>query len=118
MSWDEGGFGSHEMSMVEIAGCDRFRLEIYGTRGTMWLRTERGPLALYAPEFLGRAGWFVPKLPDVALGVRQHQAWINGLTGAAPRQQSAAAGLRSLLVAEAIDRSAGRNGRREAVEAA
>ena len=113
-----GSFASHEMSMVEVAGCDRFRMEIYGTKGTMWLRTERGPLALYAPDFSGHAGWFTPKLPEAAPGVRLHQAWIDGLTGSAPRQATAAAGLRSLLVAEAIARSAEHGGCREAVEAA
>ncbi len=113
-----GSFASHEMSMVEVAGCDRFRMEIYGTKGTMWLRTERGALALYAPEFVGHADWFVPELPAATPGVRQHQAWIDGLTGSAPRQETAAAGLRSLLVAEAIARSAEQGGRREAVEAA
>ena len=80
-----GGFASHEMSMVEVAGCDRFRMEIYGTKGTMWLRTERGPLALYAPKFLGHDGWSTPALPDTVLGLRQHQAWIDGLIGSAPR---------------------------------
>ncbi len=113
-----GRFASHEMSMVETAGCDRFRMELYGTKGTMWLRTEHGPLALYAPDFTGHADWFIPQLPDTAPGLRQHRAWIDGLTGSAPRQDTAAAGLHSLLVAEAIARSAERDGCREAVEAA
>ncbi|MBK7470149.1 MAG: Gfo/Idh/MocA family oxidoreductase [Betaproteobacteria bacterium] len=50
-----GAIASHEMSMSEVAGCDRFTLEIYGERGTIWLRSGRGPLALHAPQYTGSA---------------------------------------------------------------
>ena len=30
-----GAVASHEVSMIEIKGCDRFRLEIYGSEGTL-----------------------------------------------------------------------------------
>jgi predicted dehydrogenase len=110
-----GGVVSHEMSLIEKQGCDRFRLEIYGTTGTMWLRTERGPLAVYAPQWRGRE-WFVPPLPAPPFGQRQHQRWIDGLTGAAPPECTAIASLRGLLIAEAIQRSSDAGGHREAIE--
>jgi hypothetical protein len=113
-----GVMASHEMSMVEAAGCERFRLEIYGTEGTLWLRTERGRLAAFAPGRLGARGWFAPALPDAPLGERHHRRWIEGLTGAAPREDTAHAGLRSLVVAEAIARSAAAAGAESAVEEA
>jgi predicted dehydrogenase len=108
---------SHEMSMIEVAGCDRFRLEIYGTEGTIWLRSERGPLALFASRRLGREGWETPALPQPPFGQRQHQRWLDGLAGAAPRESSTADALHGMLVAEAIQRSAASDGRREPVRA-
>lgn len=113
----DGAIVSHEMSMIEAAGCDRFRMEIYGTEGTIWLRTERGRFAAFAPRRLGARGWFAPALPEAPLGARQHQRWIEGLTGAA-RDDTARAGLRGLLVAEAIARSAAASGAEVAVEPA
>ena len=113
-----GAVASHEMSMIEAAGCDRFRMEIYGTEGTLWLRTERGRLACHAPRRLGEHGWFTPALPQAPLGARHHRRWLAGLVGEAPREDTAQAGLRSLLVAEAITRSAAASGAETAVEAA
>ena len=107
---------SHEMSMVEQAGCDRFRMEIYGTGGTLWLRTERGRLAVFAPARLGARGWFAPALPEAPLGQRQHAQWIAGLRDEAPREDTARAGLRGLLVAEAIAGSAAAGGAELAVK--
>ena len=108
---------SHEMSMIETAGCDRFRLEIYGTEGTIWLRTERGGLAMFAPRWLGRTGWFAPLVANTPFGTRQHRRWIDGLRGEAEPEDTATAGLRGLLVAEAIDRSARQGGTRVATAA-
>ncbi|HEX9904899.1 MAG TPA: Gfo/Idh/MocA family oxidoreductase [Propylenella sp.] len=105
---------SHEISMIETQGCDRFRCEIYGTNGTMWLRTERGPLSIFDAD--NSAGWFRPELPAVSPGERQHRLWIDGLLGRAPPEDTAAAGLRGLLTAEAIARSARNGGCREPVE--
>jgi hypothetical protein len=104
------------MSRIEAAGCDRFRREIYGTAGTLWLRTERGRFAAFAPGRLGARGWFAPSLPEAAPGERHHRRWVQGLTGAAPREDTARAGLRGLLVAEAIARSAASGGAETAVE--
>jgi predicted dehydrogenase len=108
---------SHEVSMIEVEGCDRFRCEIYGTKGTMWLRTERGPLSVVASSGAD-AGWSSPELRSASPGERQHRLWIDGLLGRSPPEDTAAAGLRGLLVAEAIERSAARGGCRESVEPA
>jgi len=100
-----GVMASHEMAMIEMAGTDRFRLEIYGEAGTIWLRSERGGLALFAPERLGAHGWFTPLLDSTPVAVRHHRHWVDGLLGRRPPEDTAHAGLRSLLVAEAIARS-------------
>ena len=109
-----GAKGSHEMSMIEVKGGDRFRLEIYGERGTMWLRTERGALAVYAPDRFG-ADWLVPTLPDRPFGARQHAVWLAGVTGRGPRLATAREALRGMEVVEASVRSSAQAGAAAAV---
>ena len=111
----DGQLGSHEMSLSEVHGCDRFRLEIYCADATLWLRTEKGLLAVYAPELTGSRGWFIPDLPRRPLGQRQHAHWLDVVRGRVPSDRTAEDGLATLLVAEAIYRSAA-NGREEQVE--
>jgi predicted dehydrogenase len=108
-SFASGAMGSHEMSMIEARGCDRFRLEIYGERGTMWLRTGRGPLAVYAPDRFGDE-WLVPSLPDRPFGARHHAVWLAGVTGRGPRLATAREALRGMEVVEAIARSSAQGG--------
>jgi predicted dehydrogenase len=104
--FDSGMMATHETVYNEVAGTDRFRMEIYGEKGSAWLRTERGPLAIYAPEYLNQNGWFVPTLPEQVHGYRQHRHFLDMLQKEAPDDGSAKAGLDSVLVAEAIYRSA------------
>ncbi len=106
----DGAQATHEMSLVEVAGCDRFRLEIYCAEATLWLRTERGPLAVWAPGLTGGPGWFAPALPAAPFGARQHRRWLAALRGTLPPEPTAEDGLATLLVAEAILRSAARGG--------
>ena len=110
-----GMLATHEILYNEVAGTDRFRMEIYGEKGTAWLRTERGRLAVYSAEGNGADGWFLPDLPPENAGFRQHEHFLNMLRGAAPVDSSAVDGLVSVLVAEAIYRSA-QNGAWEEVE--
>jgi predicted dehydrogenase len=107
-AWATYGFGSgavasHEMSMIEAAGCDRYRMEIYGDEGTLWLRGEPGALAL---RRRGAASWEGPAAEILPLGARHHRRWIDGLLGRAPRETTAADALAGIVVAEAILRSA------------
>ena len=113
--FEAGAVGAHEMSMIEQQGCDRFRIEIYGEDGTLWLRTERGRLAVWAPGRFGRH-WHVPELEDAPLGRRQHAEWLAGLTGAAPVAPTADDALAGMRVVEAIRRSAGHGGCRVLVD--
>ena len=100
-----GAMVVHEMSCIEVAGTDRFRMEIYGGEGTAWLRTERGRLAVYAPAYFGREVWVAPELPEPNFRRRQHHHFLAMLRGEEPPDSSAHDGLVSLLVAEAIYRS-------------
>lgn len=101
-----GAVAIQEVVYNEVAGTDRFRMEVYGEKGTAWLRTERGRLAVYAPEHYSHAGWFQPDLPEPSPGFRQHEHLLKMLTGEAPSDHSALDGLVSVLVVEAIYRSA------------
>lgn len=101
-----GMMATHETVYNEVAGTDRFRMEIYGEKGSAWLRTERGLLAVYAPEYLAQEGWFMPALPDQVHGYRQHRHFLDMLQKKIPNDGSAKAGLISVQVAEAIYRSA------------
>ena len=99
-----GAMVAHQMSMIEARGCDRFRFEIYGTEGTIWLRSERGRLAVFAPERHGDA-WHCPTLEEPAFGALHHRTWLEGVAGVAPRLETAKDALRGMQVVEAIRRS-------------
>jgi myo-inositol 2-dehydrogenase/D-chiro-inositol 1-dehydrogenase len=110
----DGAMGTHEMSQVETRGCDRFRFELYGEQGTLWLRSERGRLAVYAPRRFG-SEWHCPDLAELPLGQRHHAAWLAGLAGRAPRLATAREALQGMLVVEAIQQSATQGGARTVV---
>ena len=104
-----GAMASHEMSMVEVKGCDRFRLELYGEHGTMWLRSERGPLAVFAPRRFG-TDWHCPDSAPAPFGRLHHRTWLDGVANRAPRLRTAHDALRGMQVVEAIRRSSAANG--------
>lgn len=102
-----GMAASHDMSMIEAAGTDRFGMEIYGTAGTIQLRGVAGPLRLRRK---GASAWETPALPTPPMGQRHHRRWLDGLTGARPPETTARDALVGLLIAEAIERSAATGG--------
>lgn len=99
-----GALVSHEMSYTETAGCDRFRLELYAEKGTVWLRTERGSAAIHASIVTGVEDWAGIPLEAEPLGRHHHAAWIAAAAGSG--DDTAGAGLSTMLVAEAIYRAA------------
>jgi predicted dehydrogenase len=112
-----GALGSHEMSFNEVQGTDRFRLEVYCADATLLLRTQRGPLSIFASRVTGSRGWLMPELPARAFGERQHARWLDILRGRIPSDPTAEDALAGQLVAEAIYRSA-ESRREEPVEVA
>lgn len=109
-----GAIASHEMCFSELFGTDRFALEITCEDATLHLRGPRGPLALYAPGITGVKDWVAPDLPTPTIGERHHASFLDMVRGRAARDTTAEDGLATLLVAEAIYRSAER-GQRERV---
>jgi len=110
----DGTLVAHEISQTEAAGCDRFRMEIYGERGTLWLRSELGPFAACVPDGRGRA-WHLPPLAGTASGLRQHESWLAGVAGELPRLATASDAVRGMRVVEAMMRSHELGGTRSAV---
>lgn len=104
--FENGIEGVHDMSYSEVHGCDRFRLEIYCAEATIWLRTERGLLAVYAPALTGKEEWVVPGFEASEFGARHHAHWLDVVRGEAPADGTAEDGLATIQVAEAIYRSA------------
>lgn len=102
-----GVVASHEMSFVEAAGCERFRLELYGTHGTIWVRSEIGALAWRRAD---DAAWTVEKLEGSRFGERHHRRWIAGLVGERDPEATAADAVAGLQVATAIAASAAARG--------
>jgi predicted dehydrogenase len=108
-----GATVSHEMSMSEVAGTDRFTLEIYCTEATLHLRGPRGPLAIW---WAGEANWEIPELSREPAGLRHHAEFLEIAAGRHPATGTAEDGLAGLIVAEAVYRSA-EQGRLEPVDA-
>ncbi len=102
--FENGMTASHEMSYREVAGTDRFRMEVYGEQGTAWLRTERGLLA-WARENDGTAVWQTPDLSEQGYGLRHHQHLLAMVQGDAPDDRSAHDGVRCQQIVEAIEQS-------------
>jgi UDP-N-acetyl-2-amino-2-deoxyglucuronate dehydrogenase len=103
-----GPVASHEMCFSEVYGTDRFGLEIFCEDATLQLRGPRGPLAIYAPNVTGRDAWVTPDLPSEPFGARHHRTFLDMVRGRIAPDTTAEDGLATLLVAEAIYRSATR----------
>ncbi len=104
-----GAMVSHEMSYTEAAGCDRFRLEVYGEKGTVWLRSERGKAAIYLTDDEGHGEWTTPQLGDPPFGQEHHAHWVSMALGKIPADDTGIAGLSSIEIVEAIYHSAASN---------
>ena len=100
-----GLLASHEMSLAEQAGCDRFRLEVYGSEGTAWLRYPSQGLALWAPKVNGLREWVSPPLPGRPFGQLQHAHFLAQVRGDAPPDGTGLDGLQSMRVVEALYRA-------------
>jgi predicted dehydrogenase len=93
-----GAIATHEVSYNEVVGTDRFRMEVYGTKATAWLRTQRGRLAFSVKG--EEDSWQTPLLAATPLGQLHHRHFLDMLSGVAPHDGSGADGLASVLIAE------------------
>jgi predicted dehydrogenase len=101
-----GFTASHEMSATEVAGCDRFRLEVYFEEATVWLRSGPAAALVNRGKVSGKDAWKPVDFAGEPLGQAHHAHWLNVVRGTEPTDGTAAAGLSTLIVAEGIYRSA------------
>lgn len=94
-----GAIVTHEVMYNEVAGTDRFTMEVYGTEGVALLRTTRGRLALFS-ESTGE--WSTPPLEEAPLGLRHHRHFLDMVDGSAPDDGSGADGFAVLAIAEQV----------------
>lgn len=99
-------YATHEMQYNEFSGTDRFRMEVYGERGTAFLRGPTSRLVVSAPDYYGVEGWIMPALSGPEVGLRHHRHFLEMLAGSSPYDGSAAAGRATIAVAEAVTRAA------------
>ena len=100
-----GALVSHEVMYNEVAGTDRFSMEIYGTEGAAMVRTPRGRLAVFSRS---ANTWTTPPLADTELGLRHHEHFLSMIDGRSPDDGSGADGLAALAIAEQIYAAADR----------
>jgi predicted dehydrogenase len=101
-----GALASHEISWSHRSPVDRFSLEIYGSEGSLVLRTGLGPLAVFSSKF--GPDWVVPRLTDPPMGEAHHRAFLAAARGEGPAEPSGADGLRAVQVVESLYKQASR----------
>jgi UDP-N-acetyl-2-amino-2-deoxyglucuronate dehydrogenase len=92
---------SHEMCYSEVAGTDRFLMEITCERAKIVFRGHHGALAVNAGD-----GWKAIPVGAATAGAAQHALFSDMVRGNLPHDISDLAGIQGLLVAEAINASA------------
>ncbi len=110
---ESGAAVSHEVQWSQAAGASRFQTEIYGTHGTILLRSPltEADLAVHstpdAEDPLDESiDWRTPELPGREMGAAQHEALIEALLTGEDGAQTADDGLAVLRVCEAARQSA------------
>lgn len=102
----KGPIAAHEIDFTEIAGTDRFTMEVHCAEATIALRGVRGALALYAPALTGRKEWVMPELPQRPMGARHHADFLDRVRGRLPDDRTAEDGLATVATAETIYKAA------------
>jgi predicted dehydrogenase len=92
-----GALASHEMCYAEVAGTDRFAMELTCEKAKVAFRGPNGPLAANAGD-----GWRPIATDATTATEAQHRAWSRMLRGESAHDGSDIAGVQGLLVAEAI----------------
>ncbi len=97
----DGVIVSHEMCYSEVAGTDRFLMEITCERAKIVFRGHHGALAINAGN-----GWETIPVGEGTAWATQHALFSKMVRGNLPHDASDVAGIQGVLVAEAINASA------------
>ncbi len=98
---DSGIVVSHEILFGEVAGTNRFRLEITCEGGQIELRGAHGGLAVN-----DGTGWGALEIDMTEAGTVQHRLFLDDVRNGAVRDGTDIAGVQSVLTAEALMRAA------------
>lgn len=101
-----GAICSHEISWTQIEGYKRFEMEIYGSEGSILIRSGIGPLCIASRKLNLDGQWLLPDLPRQFLGVVHHQDFVQAVREA-PTSLTALLqdGVRSIEVVTALSES-------------
>lgn len=95
-----GALVTHEISWSHRSPVDRFSLELYGSEGSMVLRSALGPLALISKQT--GSDWIVPRLTRPSMGIAQHQAFFEAIRPGAPITPGGVDGLRAVAIVHSL----------------
>ncbi|MFZ5825721.1 MAG: Gfo/Idh/MocA family protein [Bacillota bacterium] len=104
-----GVLASHEVSWSHRSPVDRFSMEIYGSDGSLVVRSRMGPLALFSRQ-LG-SEWLVPRLTDPPMGAAHHRDFLRAVRGEPNTAPGGADGLRTVEIVEQVYQVAARSER-------
>jgi predicted dehydrogenase len=76
---DNGAICVHEVTWAQYQGYGRFEMEIYGSDGTILIRSGMGPLAVASRHLEMEGQWLLPDLPRQFLGVVHHQDFVDAV---------------------------------------
>lgn len=101
----------HEIFWFQIAHTERYEIELYGTKGSLYLRNINNlPVLEYGCNQTGTptepAQWFHPEVENTYFGVRQHRAFVLDVLNDTHESLTPRAGFMPLQVLEAARRSA------------
>lgn len=114
---DRGTLVSHEIDLTRPWGVDRFRTEIFGTKGAAVLRGVQGPLA-YCSTDVGDGAWEIPELEATPMGERQHRHFVDMIVGRAEPDGSDRDGVRATELVHLVHASHATDGGRVDASAA
>jgi predicted dehydrogenase len=104
---ENGGTCVHEISWTQYAGYSRFEMEIFGSDGTIFIRSGLGPIAVASKHVSTDGQWFLPDLPRQFLGAVHHQDFVDAVRqGPTPLTAHLQDGVRSIEIVSAIYQSA------------
>lgn len=97
-----GAVVSHQISWIQKWHCNRYTMEIHGSKGSLYLRTGYGPLAVTSPGVSAPGNLVYPALPAAHFGYRQHQEVISSVLQDTPVFCPGEDGLYTLQVVQKI----------------
>ncbi len=98
---ENGALCVHEVTWAQYRGYGRFEMEVYGSDGSILIRSGMGPLAVASRHLKMEGEWLLPDLPRQFLGVVHHQDFVhavrNGPTALTARPEDGVRGIEVVM---------------------